>query len=208
MAARALERLEDLLTGIYDLDIGCRVGDFLVTDRALLPGDVPRRAGRRAALRRGRRRRALRLAVSSMPALLERLERHDPSDGARRGATSPTAGPRSRASAISSASRTTPATTGRCRASRSRCRRRSTSTSPASRSCAAASRAASRPSCTRSCSAARGSDPVLAAGRRVALPPREPPGGALLRPARAGTARPVPPRGRRLARATCGVSTG
>ena len=37
MAARALGRLEALLTGIYDLDIGCRVGDFLVTDRQQLP---------------------------------------------------------------------------------------------------------------------------------------------------------------------------
>jgi hypothetical protein len=38
MTARALERLEALLTGIYDLDIGCRVEDFLVTDRQSLPG--------------------------------------------------------------------------------------------------------------------------------------------------------------------------
>ena len=38
MAARVLGRLEDLLTGIYDLDTGCRVEDFLVTDRAQLPG--------------------------------------------------------------------------------------------------------------------------------------------------------------------------
>ena len=39
MAARALERLETLLTGIYDLDTGCRVEDFLVTDRQALPGE-------------------------------------------------------------------------------------------------------------------------------------------------------------------------
>ena len=39
MAARALGRLEALLTGIYDLDIGCRVEDFLVTDRGQLPGE-------------------------------------------------------------------------------------------------------------------------------------------------------------------------
>ena len=39
MSARALERLEALLTGIYDLDIGCRVEDFLVTDRQALPGE-------------------------------------------------------------------------------------------------------------------------------------------------------------------------
>ncbi len=54
MTARALERLEALLTGIYDLDIGCRVEDFLVTDRQSLPA-MPRRAGRRATVReRGR----------------------------------------------------------------------------------------------------------------------------------------------------------
>ncbi len=39
MSARALERLETLLTGIYDLDVGCRVEDFLVTDRQSLPGE-------------------------------------------------------------------------------------------------------------------------------------------------------------------------
>ena len=39
MAAWALERLEALLTGIYDLDTECRVEDFLVTDRQRLPGD-------------------------------------------------------------------------------------------------------------------------------------------------------------------------
>jgi hypothetical protein len=59
MAARAIERLEALLTGIYDLDIGCRVGDFLVTDRALLPGECRDAPG---------------------DELLERLDRHDPSD--------------------------------------------------------------------------------------------------------------------------------
>ena len=33
------KRLEALLTGIYDLDTGCRVEDFLVTDRQALPGE-------------------------------------------------------------------------------------------------------------------------------------------------------------------------
>jgi hypothetical protein len=38
MRTAALEKLELLLTGIYDLRIGCRVEDFLVTDRQALPG--------------------------------------------------------------------------------------------------------------------------------------------------------------------------
>ncbi len=80
MAARALERLETLLTGIYDLDTGCRVEDFLVTDRQALPGECREAAGDEQ------------LFVSAVddelcmslyldPAVLERLERHDPSDG-------------------------------------------------------------------------------------------------------------------------------
>lgn len=38
MGVAALEKLELLLTGIYDLRIDCRVRDFLVTDRQALPG--------------------------------------------------------------------------------------------------------------------------------------------------------------------------
>ena len=38
MTVAALEKLELLLTGIYDLRIGCRVQDFLVTERQHLPG--------------------------------------------------------------------------------------------------------------------------------------------------------------------------
>lgn len=38
MGVAALERLELLLSGIYDLHVDCRVGDFLVTDRQALPG--------------------------------------------------------------------------------------------------------------------------------------------------------------------------
>ena len=38
MSTAAVEKLELLLTGIYDLRIGCRVEDFLVTDRQELPG--------------------------------------------------------------------------------------------------------------------------------------------------------------------------
>lgn len=80
MSLQVLERLEALLTGIYDLDIGCRVGDFIVTDRALLPGECREAPGDEQ------------LFVTSVddelcmslyldPALLERLGRRDPSDG-------------------------------------------------------------------------------------------------------------------------------
>ncbi len=37
MTVSALERLESLLTGIYDLRVSCRVTDFLVTERQQLP---------------------------------------------------------------------------------------------------------------------------------------------------------------------------
>jgi hypothetical protein len=37
MNVAALEKFELLLTGIYDLRVDCRVGDFLVTDRQALP---------------------------------------------------------------------------------------------------------------------------------------------------------------------------
>lgn len=77
---QALERLEALLTGIYDLDIGCRVGDFLVTDRALLPGecrDAPGDEQLFVAAEGGE----LCMSLYLDPALLERLDRNDPSDG-------------------------------------------------------------------------------------------------------------------------------
>jgi hypothetical protein len=76
---QALERLEALLTGIYDLDIGCRVGDFLVTDRALLPGECREAPGDEqlfVAAEGGE----LRMSLYLDPALLERLDRHDPSE--------------------------------------------------------------------------------------------------------------------------------
>lgn len=38
MTVAALEKLESLLTGIYDLRVDCRVQDFLVTERQHLPG--------------------------------------------------------------------------------------------------------------------------------------------------------------------------
>jgi hypothetical protein len=80
MAARAIERLEALLTGIYDLDIGCRVEDFLVTDRALLPGEC-RDAPGDEQLFVAESGDELCVSLYLDAALLERLDRHDPSDG-------------------------------------------------------------------------------------------------------------------------------
>ena len=80
MAARALGRLEDLLTGIYDLDTGCRVEDFLVTDRAQLPGDC-RDAPGDEQLFVATDGDELCVSLFLDAALLERLDRHDPSDG-------------------------------------------------------------------------------------------------------------------------------
>jgi hypothetical protein len=80
MAARALERLEALLTGIYDLDIGCRAADFLVTDRQQLPGacrDAPGDEQLFVTVVDDE----LCISLYLDPALLERLDRHDPSDG-------------------------------------------------------------------------------------------------------------------------------
>jgi hypothetical protein len=80
MNARALERLEALLTGIYDLDTACRAADFLVTDRQQLPGecrDAPGDEQLFVALADGE----LCMSLYLDPALLERLERRDPSDG-------------------------------------------------------------------------------------------------------------------------------
>ena len=79
MPGDTLGRLESLLTGIYDLEVGCRVGDFLVTDRQALPGECGNPSGDEQ------------LFVSAVddelcmslyldPAVLERLERQDPSD--------------------------------------------------------------------------------------------------------------------------------
>ena len=79
MTVRVLERLEALLTGIYDLDIKCRVGEFLVTDRQLLPGEC-REAPGDEQLFVTADGDELCLSLYLDPALLERLERYDPSD--------------------------------------------------------------------------------------------------------------------------------
>lgn len=76
---RALDRLEALLTGIYDLDIGCRVGDHLVTDRALLPGEC-REAPGDEQLFVATQGDELCMSLYLDPALLDRLDRQDPSE--------------------------------------------------------------------------------------------------------------------------------
>ncbi len=79
MAARAIERLEALLTAIYDLDIGCRVEDFLVTDRGLLPGGCRETPGDEQLFVTAVDDE-LCMSLYLDPAVLERLERNDPSD--------------------------------------------------------------------------------------------------------------------------------
>ena len=79
MATRALERLEALLTGIYDLDTGCRVGDFLVTDRDALPGEC-RDAPGDEQLFAATDGDELCLSLYLDAALLERLDRNDPTE--------------------------------------------------------------------------------------------------------------------------------
>lgn len=80
MANRALGRLEALLTGIYDLDVGCRVADFLVTDMQRLPGECRDAAGDEQLFVTAVDGE-LCMSLYLDPALLERLERDDPSDG-------------------------------------------------------------------------------------------------------------------------------
>jgi hypothetical protein len=79
MAVRALERLEALLTGIYDLHTGCRVADFLVTDRQQLP-DGCREVPGDEQLFVAAEGDELCLSLYLDAGVLERLERHDPSD--------------------------------------------------------------------------------------------------------------------------------
>lgn len=79
MATRALERLESLLTGIYDLEVGCRLEDFLVTDRQGLPGECGEAPGDEqlfVSVVDGE----LCMSLYLDPAVLDRLERNDPHD--------------------------------------------------------------------------------------------------------------------------------
>ena len=79
MSAGALERLETLLTDIYDLDVGCRVADFLVTDRQSLPGEC-RDAPGDEQLFVSAVDDELCMSLYLDPTLLERLEANDPSE--------------------------------------------------------------------------------------------------------------------------------
>ena len=198
MTARALERLEALLTGIYDLDIGCRVGDFLVTDRALLPGECRDAPGDEqlfvaaAATSSACRSTSIRRCSSAWTATTR-------ASASTRG-TSPTAGPRSRAIShflcvahnaghdrpVSRLALEMQAEIDKYVACVVLLRRRQPRRFPAELHALLFRHARI--------------DPALAGPPRVPVPPRQPPGGALLRPARAAPARPVPARRRRLAR--------
>jgi hypothetical protein len=79
MGGRALERLELLLTGIYDLDIPCRVADFLVTDRQQLPGECADAPGDEQ-LFVAADGDELCISLYLDRAVLDRLERDDPSE--------------------------------------------------------------------------------------------------------------------------------
>ena len=79
MSAGTLERLETLLTDIYDLDVGCRVEDFLVTDRQSLPGEC-REAPGDEQLFVSAVDDELCMSLYLDSTLLERLEANDPSE--------------------------------------------------------------------------------------------------------------------------------
>jgi len=79
MANAALEGLELLLTGIYDLRIGCRVEDFLVTDRQALPGACHGAPGDEQ-LFVTTTDDELCMSLFLDPELLKRLQAHDPND--------------------------------------------------------------------------------------------------------------------------------
>ena len=79
MAVAALEKLELLLTGIYDLQIGCSVKDFLVTERQQLP-DACRGAAGDEQLFVTNNDDELCMSLFLDPEMLERLQSHDPND--------------------------------------------------------------------------------------------------------------------------------
>lgn len=84
MAEAALRRLEQLLCGIYDLEVGCRVLDHLVTDRQALPGEC-RDAPGDEQLFVAAMDDELCVSLYLDPALLRRLERADPSEELNQG---------------------------------------------------------------------------------------------------------------------------
>ncbi len=75
----AVGRLESLLTSIYDLNVDCRVADFLVTDRQSLPGECRDTPGDEQ-LFVSATDDELCMSLYLDSALLERLERRDPHD--------------------------------------------------------------------------------------------------------------------------------
>jgi len=77
MPGAALDRLESLLRGIYDLELECRVVDFLVTDRQALPGECRDLPGDEQLFVTAADDE-LCMSLYLDPALLERLERNDP----------------------------------------------------------------------------------------------------------------------------------
>ncbi len=79
MSVAALSGLERLLTGIYDLRIGCSVLDFLVTERQQLPGEC-REAPGDEQLFVTTDDDELCMSLFLDPGMLERLESHDPND--------------------------------------------------------------------------------------------------------------------------------
>lgn len=79
MSAAALEKLERLLTGIYDLRIGCRIEDFLVTDRQALPGSCQDAPGDEQ-LFVTTVDHELCMSLFLDPEMLDRLHSHDPND--------------------------------------------------------------------------------------------------------------------------------
>lgn len=80
MPVAALGKLEQLLTGIYDLRIGCRVEDFLVTDRHALPGACQHAPGdEQLFVATGDEELCMSLFLD--PGLLDRLAACDPNDG-------------------------------------------------------------------------------------------------------------------------------
>ncbi|MGQ0383494.1 MAG: hypothetical protein ACT4UP_02235 [Gammaproteobacteria bacterium] len=73
----AVRRLETLLASVYDLDVDCRVADFLVTDRQALPGEC-RDAPGDEQLFVAATDDELCMSLYLDAALLDRLERRDP----------------------------------------------------------------------------------------------------------------------------------
>lgn len=79
MPRAALAKLERLLTGIYDLRVGCRVEDFLVTERQQLPGACQGAPGdEQLFVTTVDDELCMSLFLDS--GLLDRLQAHDPND--------------------------------------------------------------------------------------------------------------------------------